>query len=129
LVEYAPKVFKKIRKLENLTEDEFIESLNPFNNTKIIKSQGKSDSFFISTDDSKLVLKTLKKEEFDNLFNKFLIFYLQYLENHSNSLICRIYGIFSIKTSLQADPIMILIMRNTMIKEFKKVFIFSFFKI
>jgi len=105
-----------------LPEDEIIESLNPFNNTKIIKSQGKSNSFFISTDDSKLVIKTLKKEEFDTVFQKFIIFYLQHLEHHPNSLICRIYGIFSVKTSKESDPLLLIIMRNSMIGRLKKVF-------
>jgi hypothetical protein len=112
VIEYAPRVFKKIRLLEELTEDELIESLNPLNNTKIIKSQGKSSSFFISTDDSKIVLKTLQKEEFDTIFDKFLFFYLHYLENNNDSLICRIYGIFSIKANDCADPLLIILMRD-----------------
>lgn len=112
VIEYAPKIFKKIRALEGITEDELIESLNPLNNGTIIKSQGKSDSFFLSTDDSKLVLKTLKKEEFDNLFNKFLYFYLHYLTNNSESLIARIYGVFKVKASYDADPLLIIVMRD-----------------
>ncbi len=112
MIEYAPKVFKKIRHNEGITEDEIIESLNPVNNTSIIKSQGKSNAFFIATDDSKLILKTLKKEEFENIFNKFLLFYLHYIENNPDSLMCRIYGIYSVKAQIDAEPITIIVMRD-----------------
>jgi 1-phosphatidylinositol-4-phosphate 5-kinase len=112
VIEYAPKVFKKVRDLEGITEDEIMESLNPLNNTTIIKSQGRSNSFFLSTDDSKFVLKTLKKEEFEAIFDKFLIFYLHYLENNPDSLICRIYGVFSVKANEGADPMLIILMRD-----------------
>jgi 1-phosphatidylinositol-4-phosphate 5-kinase len=113
VTEFAPKIFKKIRISGGISEEEIIESLNPLNNTTIIKSQGRSNSFFISTDDSKLVLKTLKKEEFDNIFNKFLYFYIHYLENNPDSLICRIYGIYSVRASYDANPLLIIIMRNS----------------
>ncbi len=112
MTEYAPKVFKRIREIEGITEEEIMESLNPMNNTKIIESQGKSSSFFISTDDSRLIVKTLKKEEFDIIFNKFLIFYVNFIENRKDSLICRIYGIFKVTASIDADPLLIIVMRD-----------------
>lgn len=112
VTEYAPRVFKKIRYNEGITEEKIMESLNPINNTTILKSQGRSSSFFISTDDSKLILKTLKKEEFDNIFNKFSLFYINYIENNPDSLICRIYGIYSVKASHNADPILIILLRD-----------------
>lgn len=82
------------------------------NNTEIIKSQGRSDSLFLPTGDSKIILKTLKQEEFQMIFDKFIYFYLNYLECSPNSLICRIYGIFSVKPSESSEPLLIILMRD-----------------
>lgn len=112
VTEFAPKVFKKIRSLDGLTEQILIESLNPLNNTKILRSQGKGACFFLSTDDSKIILKTLKQEEFVYIFEHFLYFYLHYLETNPDSLICRIYGIYSIRQSYDSDPVLIMLMRD-----------------
>jgi hypothetical protein len=109
--------------MEGVLEDDIIDSLNPLHNLNIIKSQGKSTAFFISTDDSKIVLKTLKKEEFETIFNKFLSFYLQYLEAYPDSLICRIYGIYKVKASPESDPLLILLMRDAK-GPLKKVYLF-----
>ncbi len=112
VIEYAPKVFKRIRYFEGITEEEIMESLNPVNNTTILQSQGRSSSFFISTDDNKLIVKTLKKEEFENIFNKFLMFYLHFIENNPDSMLCRIYGVYSVKASHNAEPVLIILLRD-----------------
>ena len=60
IVNYAPRSFAYLRQLENIDIDEMIESFLPKNNTQgLKKSQGKSGSFFISTDDNQYMIKTL----------------------------------------------------------------------
>jgi hypothetical protein len=59
--EFAPKCFAYLRNLENIDMSEMVKQFLPKNNKKgINESQGKSGSFFISTDDSKYLIKTLK---------------------------------------------------------------------
>ncbi len=68
--------------------------------------------FFISTDDSKIIIKTLKDEEKDLLNSEFLSFYLHHLQTNQNSLICRIYGIYNVITDYYNDSIYVMIMRD-----------------
>jgi hypothetical protein len=121
VIEYAPKVFRKLRHLEGISENEIIQSLNLELNREVIEeSKGKSGSIMITTFDNNLIFKTLKKEEFDKIFSDFLIFYSRFIEKHPNSLICRIYGIYSIRPTREANPNLIILCRNA-IGIFEKV--------
>ena len=116
--EYAPKFFAYLRNLENINLDEMVESFLPKNNKQgISKSQGKSGSFFISTDDNYYMVKTLRSDEFDLIRHTFLNHYVQYLTHNPNSLLCRIYGMYNVILS-QGDEILIIVMRNV-IGDFK----------
>ena len=85
----------------------------PKNNKKGIKqSQGKSGSFFISTDDSKYLIKTLKVEEFDLIKNNFLYKYCKYLAENPKSLLSRLYGMYNLNVNQGKDNILIIVMRN-----------------
>ena len=113
VINYAPKSFAYLRNLENINIDEMIESFLPKNNTHgLKKSQGKSGSFFISTDDNKYMIKSLKSEEIDLIRNGFLNKYIKHMEETNNqSLLCRLYGMFNIILA-QDDEILIIVMRN-----------------
>ena len=112
--EYAPKFFAYLRNLENINLDEMVESFLPKNNKQgISKSQGKSGSFFISTDDNYYMVKTLRSDEFDLIRHTFLKEYVQYLTHNPNSLLCRIYGMYNIALS-QGDEMLVIVMRNVL---------------
>ena len=113
VINYAPKSFAYLRQLENIDIDEMIDSFLPRNNTQgLKKSQGKSGSFFISTDDNKYMIKSLKSDEIDLIRNGFLNKYIRHIEETKNqSLLCRLYGMFNIILA-QGDEILIIVMRN-----------------
>ena len=112
--EYAPKIFAYLRNLENIDLDEMTDSFLPKNNKQgISKSQGKSGSFFISTDDNYYMVKTLRSDEFDLIRHTFLTQFVQYLTHNPNSLLCRIYGMYNIILS-QGDEVLIIVMRNVL---------------
>ena len=112
ITEYAPEVFFSLRKLEKINNEEMKESFLPQKNLKGIKeSEGKSGSFFISTDDNKYMIKTLKKEEFELIRLTFLIKYINYLKENPESLICRIYGMYKLKME-KGKNVFIIIMKN-----------------
>ena len=118
IIDYAPKIFAYLRNLENIDIDQMAESFLPKNNKKgISESQGKSGSFFISTDDNMYMIKTLKVDEFDLIRKTFLNEYEKYIKKNPNSLLCRIYGMYNIILS-QGEEILIIVMRNV-IGEFK----------
>lgn len=95
LIEYAPKIFKILRQLDGMDEDQIIESLKPSRNKlSIKKSQGKGGSFFITTDDNKLLMKTITPDELELVRGIYLKKFVKHLRRYPESLICRIYGIY-----------------------------------
>ena len=118
VIDYAPKCFYNLRKLEKINIDDMISSFLPKNNKQgIKKSPGKSGSFFISTDDNKYMIKTLKSDELELLKHAFLSQYYQHIKKNPNSLLCRLYGMYNIILG-QGDEILIIVMRNV-IGDFK----------
>ena len=118
VIDYAPRAFYYLRNLEKIDLDKMIESFLPKNNSQGIKrSPGKSGSFFISTDDNKYMIKTLKSDELELLKHAFLKQYVEHIRNNPNSLLCRLYGMYNIILG-QGDEILIIVMRNV-IGDFK----------
>ena len=118
VIDYAPKCFSYLRNLEKIDIDEMIESFLPKNNSQGIRqSQGKSGSFFISTDDNKYMIKTLKPDELELIKHAFLQEYINYIKKNPKSLLCRLYGMYNIILG-QGDEILIIVMRNV-IGDFK----------
>jgi len=118
VIEYAPKIFAYLRNLENINIVEMAESFLPKNNKQgISESQGKSGSFFISTDDNQYMVKTLRVDEFELIRKTFLNEYVSYVTKNTSSLLCRIYGMYTISMS-QEQEILVIVMRNVL-GEFK----------
>ena len=118
VIEYAPKIFAYLRNLEHIDIDEMSESFLPKNNGQgISESQGKSGSFFLSTDDNQYMIKTLRVDEFDLIRKTFLNEYVSYITKNTGSLLCRIYGMYTVGIST-GEEILIIVMRNV-IGEFK----------
>ena len=120
IVNYAPKSFAYLRQIEDINIDKMIESFLPKNNTQgLKKSQGKSGSFFISTDDNKYMVKSLKSDEIDLIRNGFLAKYVRHMQKTKNeSLLCRLYGMYNIMMA-QGQEFLIIVMRNV-IGDFKE---------
>ena len=74
------------------------------------KSSGKSGSFFLFTKDKRLSIKTIKKSERQIMIN-FLKDYHQHVTLYEDSLLCRVFGVFTIKIPGVAD-MEILLMQN-----------------
>ena len=118
VIDYAPKCFHYLRKLEKIDIDEMLQSFLPKNNSQgMKKSLGKSGSFFISTDDNKYMIKTLKSDELELLKHDFLSKYVDHIKQNPKSLLCRLYGMYNIILG-QGDEIKIIVMRNV-IGDFK----------
>ena len=112
ITEYAPECFAYLRKLEDINMDEMISSFLPNNNKEgMKKSDGKSGSFFISTDNQEYMIKTLKKDELELIRNSFLEKYIEYIKDHPKSLLCRIYGIYSL-IQYGGTQVFVIVMRN-----------------
>ena len=112
IIDYAPACFSYLRKLEEINIDDMIKSFLPNNNKEgMKKSAGKSGSFFISTDDQEYMIKTLKKDELELIRHSFLNEYIMHIKKNPKSLICRIYGMYSL-IQYGGTEIFVIVMRN-----------------
>ena len=91
-------------------------SLNPAKNRKAIfasgESQGKSGSFFFFSHDRKFLIKTMNIDEL-KVMTKLLKDYHKHCIDNKNSLIARIYGIFSVKMP-GVEAMHVLLMENSL---------------
>ena len=107
LIIHYPHICSQIREKDSITSSSYINSfaINPlieklihpnFSSELWILSSGKSKSFFYITEDKKYLLKTVRDSEFKFLLN-ILPEYSSYLCSNPDSLISKIYGIYTIK--------------------------------
>ena len=115
--EYAPDVFAHLRKLDGFKNDDLKDSLDPQIPANILKikaageGMGKSGSFFFFSHDTRFLIKTMTKDDF-NAFMKLFHLYFEHISNYPDSLIARIYGVYSVEMELQ-DPQFLILMGNT----------------
>lgn len=95
--DYYPELFKSIRKLANISEKEYQKSICQ-SNMKVIITPGKSGAILFFTGDKKLLLKTVSDTELSFL-NSIIKKYHQHVQQHPYTVIVRILGLYSMKTS------------------------------
>ena len=110
---YSPKIFYIFRKLDNIKNEDFLLSLSPKDNLKIIKesfaSGGRSANPIIFTYDKKLLLKTISSSEKDVLLNILPEYHRKMRD--TKSLLCRIYGLYRIEV-IGKQSMHLIVMRN-----------------
>lgn len=125
---YSPLVFHHLRKIDDVSIKQLIESLDPNKNLKIIKenfaSGGRSVNPILFTHDKKFLLKTISKSE-KNILLKMLPEFHRRMRD-CKSFLCRIYSVFRIKSADKEDVHLILMRNmNELSSEVKKNFNFS----
>ena len=115
-IEFAPKIFSYLRRIDNVDENELIFSFLPMNNTQGIKeSEGRSGNFFINTDDKQFILKTISFEDVELIRSLLLEKMANHFKTHSDSIIGRIYGLYKLKIKtgiFSEDEIYFILMKN-----------------
>ena len=110
---YSPKIFYCLRKIDNISNDDYLLSLSPKDNLKIIKesfaSGGRSANPIIFTYDKKYLLKTISKSE-KNVLLEILPEYHRKMRD-AKSLLCRIYGLYRIDVGGK-QSMHLIVMRN-----------------
>ena len=110
---YSPKIFYSLRKKDGISTNNYLLSLSPKDNLKIIKesfaSGGRSANPIIFTYDKKLLLKTISKSE-KNVMLDILPEYHRRMRD-TKSLLCRIYGLYKIEVKGKQEMHLI-VMRN-----------------
>ncbi|KAL4506845.1 hypothetical protein ABPG72_001266 [Tetrahymena utriculariae] len=111
---HAPKVFRALQQSDGLMADIQV-SFNLIENIQSIQKKfggpdgGKSGEFFYFTQDRKMIIKTMNKGELDALL-KNLKKYVIHLVLNQDSLIVKIYGIYTFQINKTQNHV--LIMRN-----------------
>ena len=100
VIEWAPAIFNAIKKMDGITPEAIIKSLNTDSNAKQLfkakESSGKSGSFMFSSYDKRFIIKTMNKSE-QAVLMKALPQYIDHLKRNPKSLIAKIYGIYTVK--------------------------------
>lgn len=115
--EFAPDVFAQLRSRDGFTLKDIEKSLSPINddNIKSIfkagEGMGKSGSFFFFSHDTNFLIKTLTMDDF-NAFMYVFKFYFEHINQYPDSLIARIYGVYSVQMD-DMDPVYLILMGNT----------------
>jgi len=113
---YFPQEFKQLRVDDKIDDSAIVESLLPdFNITSVFKvgeASGASGCFFFSHD-KKFILKTMIGSEMSFFKNKISRSYFQYLKENPQSLLARIYGIYTVHMAGYA-PVDLILMAHTL---------------
>lgn len=115
--EYAPDIFEYLRNEDGYLIDCLRRSLNPEieNNIKRIfkagEGMGKSGSFFFFSHDDKFLIKTMTSSDFA-AFSKLFQAYFKHIKQYPESLLARIYGVYSVQMD-ETDPVFLVLMGNS----------------
>ena len=93
----------------------FYDSLSPkFNRDMVFKAgegAGRSGSFFFFSHDRKFIIKTMTEGELKLFLKKLPAFGIHYKQN-PNSLLAKIFGVFTVNTNLMKE-VHVMLMENT----------------
>jgi hypothetical protein len=101
VIEYCPKIFRELRNIDDITGIQLYNSLNPVLNSETMnrmrESEGKSGSFFFFSHDNNFLIKTITAGELSNMLGCFMKSYYEHVTQNEETLLAKIYGIFSIE--------------------------------
>jgi hypothetical protein len=114
IIEYAPEIFRNILGLDNIDEKQLIKSFNLTDNILKLSSfkgsEGKSGSIFFETHDKKFIIKTIREDELESMYNNLLYNYYDLFCNNKYSNLTRIYGLFTL--ILGVSKVHVMVMEN-----------------
>ena len=110
--EYFPEFFKKIRKTDNIKEENLVKVFQPKNVTSELFIKTNDSNYYINSTNKQFILKSISLEQIEfyskNLKGKIG----EYLEKNNDSIINRVYGLFYLKID-QNKNYYIALMENT----------------
>ena len=113
---HAPLYFKSIQEGNGITSDVILSSLSPeFNRDMVFKAgegAGASGSFFFFSHDRNFIIKTMTDDEL-HFFLKILPDYELHLKENPDSIISRLYGVYTIRMEKIAT-VHLMLMSNTL---------------
>lgn len=116
-MDYAPHVFKSIRKLYGLSQEAYATSIvgAGINGGKL--GQGKSGMLFFFSNDRRFLLKTITRAEL-KFFRKIIRNYHSHVIKHPHTLLSRFFGMCKL-TIGSGKPFRLIVMNNLFNTQFK----------
>ncbi|KAI8324074.1 SAICAR synthase-like protein [Martensiomyces pterosporus] len=108
--DYAPWAFRCIREAFHLSTEEYLVSLTDKYILSEVGSSGKSGSFFYYSQDYRFIIKTVHHTE-HKFMRQILPQYYEFVRDHPNTLLSRIYGLHRIKLP-QGRKVHFIVMSN-----------------
>ncbi len=110
--DYAPMVFKEIRQMMGVSNNDYLQSIGPqsilkdilkaeLNPVQELVSSGKSGSFFYYSSDGRYILKTVHRHEFLFL-KKILKSYHDHIMKHPSTRIVKFYGMHKMRVKFKS---------------------------
>ena len=97
ITEYCTQLFKKIREIDGITEDEIIKVIQPKkSNNNLIQTFSKN-LFYINSTNKEYLIKQISLDEINFYRNNIINNIYQYFKINKNSLILRIQGLYDIQ--------------------------------
>lgn len=116
IIAHREKDFHKIIQMDGLEPEDIMQSLNLKDNIhnvfKAGQGAGASGSFFFFSHDNKLIIKTMRGSERWNAQEILKESITHYQKTQNNSILARIYGMFTIKTD-SFTTVDFIVMQNT----------------
>ena len=90
ITEYCPKLFRKILKIDEISEDYIIKVLQPKNSSTNLIQTFDKNSFYINSSNKEFLIKGITLDELNFFRSNIITSLYQYLKLNKNSLILRI---------------------------------------
>jgi len=97
ITEYCTQLFKKIREIEGITEDEIINVIQPKNSNNNLIQTFSKNLFYINSTNKEYLIKQISLDEINFYRNSIINNIYQYFKINKNSLILRIQGLYDIQ--------------------------------
>jgi len=116
IVSHEMHKFARIMKLDKVSPEDVIQSLSVEENIEQVfqagEGAGLSGSFFFFSKDKRFLIKTIEKSEIEVLLGMLDDMIKHFEDTNNQSLLARIYGVFTIKTDY-FHALNIIIIQNT----------------
>ena len=96
ITEYNSQLFKKLREIDDISEDYILDFMKPKYSTTNLMQTYKKNLFYINSTNKEFLLKEISLDELNFYRNNIINNIYQYFKINKNSLILRIKGLYDI---------------------------------
>ncbi|KAH7404662.1 hypothetical protein KP509_15G036800 [Ceratopteris richardii] len=115
--DYCPNVFRKLREMSKLLSLSYCQSICATGGLREFPSPGKSGCIFYLSQDSRFMIKTLRKAEVKTLL-RMLRSYYQHIQSYRDTLLTKFFGLHALKPA-GGQKVWFVVMGNVLPSEYQ----------